>query len=292
MAYFLFVDESGQDHKASPYEVLAGVAVEDRHLWNLVRAIQEAEERLLGRRYSQEKSELKAQKLINRKTFRKVNQLPPIPPSERRVLAKSCLDFGATAGKREITALAQAKLGYVNEVLEICNRFRCKVFASIVSPDALRPDSKTYLRKDYAFIFERFFYFLEDQTPEAFGIVVFDELEKSQSHILVSQMDNYFKKTAKGRMRASLIIPEPLFVHSDLTTGIQLADLVAYTLSWGFRNEKLTALGCTELNDLVSGICAMRYVAEREIDDNPNFKISSLKYLITDLRESKQQDEN
>ena len=32
MAYFLFVDESGQDHRESPCEVLAGVAVEDRDL--------------------------------------------------------------------------------------------------------------------------------------------------------------------------------------------------------------------------------------------------------------------
>ena len=30
MAYFLFIDESGQDHRDSPYEVLAGVAIEDR----------------------------------------------------------------------------------------------------------------------------------------------------------------------------------------------------------------------------------------------------------------------
>jgi Protein of unknown function (DUF3800) len=30
-------------------------------------------------------------------------------------------------------------------------------------------------------------------------------------------------------------IPEPFFVHSDLTTGIQIADLIAYCLSWAYR---------------------------------------------------------
>jgi uncharacterized protein DUF3800 len=30
MAWFLFIDESGQDHREAPYEVLAGVAIEDR----------------------------------------------------------------------------------------------------------------------------------------------------------------------------------------------------------------------------------------------------------------------
>ena len=40
MAYLLFVDESGQDRHKAPYEVLAGIAVLDRDLWNLVVAVQ------------------------------------------------------------------------------------------------------------------------------------------------------------------------------------------------------------------------------------------------------------
>jgi hypothetical protein len=35
MSYFLFVDESGCDG-SPPYETLAGVAVEDRDLWNVI----------------------------------------------------------------------------------------------------------------------------------------------------------------------------------------------------------------------------------------------------------------
>jgi hypothetical protein len=90
------------------------------------------------------------------------------------------------------------------------------------------PPISTHLRKDYAYLFERFYYFLEDADPSALGIVVFDELDKAQSHILLAQMDRYFKVTQKGRQRSGRIIPEPFFVHSDLTTGVQLADLVAY----------------------------------------------------------------
>ena len=72
--------------------------------------------------------------------------------------------------------------------------------------------------------FERFFYYLEDVGPTAYGIVVFDELDKVQSHLLVGQMDRYFKLTIRGRHRSGQILAEPLFVHSDLTTGVQLAD--------------------------------------------------------------------
>jgi len=70
MAYLLFLDESGQDHCESPYEVLAGMAVEDRDLWNLVQAVQDAEVRCFGRRYSAGRQELKGKKLLKRKTFR------------------------------------------------------------------------------------------------------------------------------------------------------------------------------------------------------------------------------
>ena len=45
MAWFLFIDESGHDRKASPYEVLAGVAINDRVVSDVVRQLQEAEVR-------------------------------------------------------------------------------------------------------------------------------------------------------------------------------------------------------------------------------------------------------
>jgi hypothetical protein len=290
VAYFLFIDESGQDHRASPYEVLAGVAVEDRDLWNLIKTIQDAEERNFGIRYSTGRSELKGKKLLKAKVYKLAKQLPPIPDVERRGLARQCLIAGNIVGRREIVALAQAKLDYVAEVFEICARFRCKAFASIVSKDAPTPDSSEYLRKDYAYLFQRFFYFLEDIDPAMSGIIVFDEFEKSRSHLLVEQMDRYFKRTAKGQQRSGQIIPEPFFVHSDLTTGIQVADLIAYILSWGFRTKEMKEPARGELADLVNQIRLMRHRAVRDIANNPNFTIWSFTNLITDLRPAGLQD--
>ncbi len=67
------------------------------------------------------------------------------------------------------------------------------------------------------------------------GYMVFDEIDKSASHVLLGQVGSYFIKTNQGRVRSRLIIPEPFFVHSDLTTLIQAADIIAYTISWGLR---------------------------------------------------------
>lgn len=160
MAYFLFIDESGQDHKASPYEVLAGIAIEDQDLWNLIVAVQHLEERIFMRRYSSNRAELKGKRMLKRKVFRQASMLPVIPEEERRQFAKRCLENGDVARKPELTALAQAKIAYVNEVFDICARFRCRVFASIVTKTAPAPPSSEHLRKDYSYLFQRFFHFL------------------------------------------------------------------------------------------------------------------------------------
>ncbi|MGA2118216.1 MAG: DUF3800 domain-containing protein [Bryobacteraceae bacterium] len=170
----------------------------------------------------------------------------------------------------------------MREVLEICSRFRCRAFASVIDKDFASPGTD-HLRKDYAYLFERFFYFLEDLGPNTFGVAVFDELEKAQSHVLVSQMDSYFKRTIKGRQRAGRILPEPLFVHSDLTTGVPLADLLAYILSWGWRLRSMTRPARRGLAGFVAQVCQLRHRAVREVDGNPQFAIWSFAF-ITDLR--------
>jgi hypothetical protein len=186
-------------------------------------------------------------------------------------------------------ALSKAKLKYAREALDICARLRCKAFASIVHKNSPAPNP-SLLRKDYAYLFERFFYYLEDNAPTSLGIIVFDELEKSRSHVLVDQMDNYFKRTAKGRQRASRIIPEPFFVHSDLTTGIQLADLVAYIISWGLRFEGMTEPKRPELKEFADQVVRLRARAVREVDGNPNYVIWSFA-VISDLRPKDEQEQ-
>jgi Protein of unknown function (DUF3800) len=244
MAWLLFIDESGQDRKESPYEVLAGVAIEDEHLWELVKELHDAEVANFGRRYSEGTRELKAKKILKRKTFNRATSDHEVLPNEVPALSKEILDDGESKGTpRHLKALSLAKISYVTNVFSICDSYQCKVFASIVDPDAPQTAGGG-LRKDYGYLFERFFNFLEDegsnrQYPQQ-GILVFDELEKTKSHLLIDQAHRYFKDTATGRLRATRIIPEPFFVHSDLTTGVRIADLVAYCMSWSLRLRKMT----------------------------------------------------
>lgn len=284
MAQFLFIDESGNDMIEKPYAVLAGLTVKDSNLWDWIQDLQDAEIKHFGRRYSEGPSEIKGRKFLNKKVFRLANQLSGIPLAECSDLAKSCLDNGGTAGKKELTALAQAKLEYVREAIDICRKYDCRAFASVVNAASEIPDSKTFLRKDYAYLLERFYYYLEDRGISEFGIIVFDELEKSRSHILVGQLDKYFKLTLKGLARSKQIIPEPFFVHSDLTTGIQIVDLIAYIICWGWK-QKDADLSRNELKEFANKAFSLRYKTKRILEGQER-EIWSFTY-IDDLRPTK-----
>lgn len=281
MAYFFFIDESGTDRQDSLYEVLCGVAIKDSDLWNSIVQLKGYEEQLLGTRYSGNEREIKGRKFLKKKVFRQAALTGPIPETERTQLARQCIEDGARATNRHMAALAQAKLEYVRKLLELCAQFRIKIFASI-SSEPIREtdeDGDGLLRRDYVYAFERMYYYLEDKKGDDQGIIVFDELEKSKSHVLVSQLENYFKRTSKGRQRSGLVIPEPFFVHSDLTTGIQIADLIAYIISWGFRLKGMTEPIRTELSEFVELIKPLRYITTREIGEIPEMQIWSVTYV-------------
>ena len=154
--------------------------------------------------------------------------------------------------------------------------------ASIVESTSPVPEND-FLRKDYNYLFERFFYLLEDNGPEQNGIIVFDELDKTRSKILIRQMESYFQKTVDGRSRSSQIIPEPFFVHSDLTSLIQIADLAAYVISWGFRIDRMTHARRDELAEFADQIASLRYKTTRNVNGHEDFLIWSFAY-INDLR--------
>lgn len=239
-----FVDESGIDKKHAPYEVLAATSIKEEKLWQFIKAEQKLELDRFGVRLADLRAELKGSKLLSKKRFRFANQAIEITEADQRIYAKSFLEKGSsTAGTMlrpnataiEYTAFGRASLQFVDELLDLASAFEIKVFASMVDVDAPSPASGAKLRKDYVYLLERMFYYIESIDETSQGLIVFDELEKAMARLLIDQTFNYFTKTAKGRERSRRIVPEPFFVHSDLTTVIQLTDIIAYIINWGFR---------------------------------------------------------
>ena len=280
MSWALFIDESGQDRRDSPYEVLAGVAIEDRKIWPLIRQLSDAQEHIFGMRLFQAYGqEAKAKELLKTKTFRHASQLAPFEANIRARLTREILLDGTAVTRQRLAALAQAKIAYCQFALGLAHSHGAQAFATMVPQAAPRPPSGDAMRKDYAFLFERFYYFLNGLPGDPMGYLVFDELDKAQSHVLLGQVSNYFIKTRNGRVRSRLIIPEPFFVHSDLTTLIQLTDIVAYVISWGLRLNGMTLPARRELERLADGVKRIRFSRETEAGE----KIWGFKH-IRDLR--------
>ncbi|WP_324133583.1 DUF3800 domain-containing protein [Bosea sp. (in: a-proteobacteria)] len=269
MSWSLFIDESGQDQRHSPYEVLAGIAIEDRRIWPLIRQLSDAQMHIFGMRlYQAYGKEAKAMKLLNKKVFRLAAQMPPIEKGLRTRLTREILQDGTQASRERLTALAQSKIEYCRFALGLARGHGAQAFATMVGQDAPRPPSADHLRKDYSYLFERFFYFLNGLEGDPMGYLVFDELDKTQSHILLGQVSSYFIKTQNGRTRSRLIIPEPFFVHSDLTTLIQLTDIMAYVISWGLRLKEMHAPAREELAPLVEDVLRIRFHRRTEAGQN------------------------
>ena len=269
----LFVDESGHDRHKMPYEVLAGVAIAEDNLWNLVQAIRASEREHFGDYLRNLLSgEIKGRTLLKRKRFKSAARSVQIPSEELVGLAHSCLRKGIAASQqgladsgsteREIVAYCRQVLSHVHRVIDLAASFNVQIFASVVDVSAPRPEPGR-LRKDYVYLFERYFYFLETLPVRERGLIVFDELDRSQSHILLHQMAAYFLGTQTGRYRSSRIVPEPFFVHSDLTTGVFLADLVAYILGWAWRLRDMPQPVRDELLPYAAKLQDMQFIGEK-----------------------------
>ena len=288
----LFVDESGHDHRESPYEILAGAAIREQDLWNLIQAIQNLEVELFGLRLAEVGIEVKGKKLLKTKVFRHATQMEAIDPQKRRDLCIGFLQKGrreALGGaleqrsRAEFAAYGQAVLDFVRRIYALSASYHVKIFASIVESSAPRL-AANFLRKDYAYLFERLFYYLEESGGDEMGIVVFDELEKAQCRILINQMERYFAVTGRGFIRSARIIPEPFFVHSDLTTAIQLVDIVAYSINWGVRLNRMTKPTRPEMEEFGQYAFDLRYVGKHVV---ANEELARTIYGITyidDLR--------
>ncbi len=239
MSYLLFMDESGHDHRNTPYEVIGGVAIHSSKLWSFNQAVQALEETTFGDLLHRYQTELKGSKLLNRKRFRWAAQAADMEDVTRQKLCQSFLRKGLRNQRpvrREFTAYGQACLRMAEGIFRLLMGHDARVFASAIPRSARRPPghrSEAFLRKDMVFLLERFFYFLEEKQET--GLLVIDETDKNLDRKFIRRLHAYFTRTEPGRQRTVWIVPSPFFVSSDMSYPVQSADICMYCINWGFR---------------------------------------------------------
>lgn len=241
MSWLLFLDESGHDHRQMPYEVRGGVAFHASKIWPFEQSWGRLEEECFGASLHSYKKEIKGSKLLDRKRVRLADQGPQLEAEERRKLCRSFLTKGLERKeptRAEFTAYGQACREMAVGIFQLLQQMDAVLFAAMIRRGVHRPSGTgpaDFLRKDHVFLFERYYYFLEER--DSHGLIVMDEVEKESDRKFVRQMQAYFSRTNVGRLRSGRVVPSPFFVSSDMAHPVQAADLCIYAINWGFRHQ-------------------------------------------------------
>lgn len=293
MSWLFFMDESGHDHRNMPYEVRGGIALHAAKLWPFIQAWRRLELDTYGTELSQYSKEIKGSKLLDKDRLKWARQDVDMPDEERRKHCRAFLTKGLQKrppARDEFTAYGQASARMAEGIFELLLNHKAMLFACAIPRHVTRPaefSSEVYLRKDHVFLFERYFYFLEENNE--YGLVVMDESDKQEDRRFVRRMHNYFQKTATGRYRTARIVPAPFFVASDMAIPVQAADLCIYAVNWGFRlpGQGMVATERLDVKNLTGDwIARLQYHGEGYRDGN-TFKTHGIVY-VPDPYESRQ----
>lgn len=240
MTWLLFVDESGHDHRHLPFEVRGGIALHVGQLWSFIEAGRRLEEHCFGVALRTFGKEAKGAKLLDRDRLRWSAQESPLPDAERQKLARTFLEYGAARlapTRRMFSAYGQASLALARGLFDLLKDKGARLFASMVQRGSSRalstqPDGQK-LRADQSLLFNRFHDFLSEQACH--GLIVMDETDRALDRRFLNAIETQFRlMDAKGDTQAWLV-PSPLFVSSELSLGVQAADVCLYCMNWGYR---------------------------------------------------------
>ena len=189
---FAFIDESGHPHPndSSDRPTLAAVCVDANRLRALNTEIFRLKRGLLGK--DQFEIEAKAQKLLNRATFRRHPE------------------------KRE----------FVESFFEMCGNFPMTVFAIVMEkPHAPPTADRDFLPMQFRYIIQSIDRFVELNANTDLAAVMFDG-DGSQLNRISERFSNWLFRSAAGRS-LTRIAETPFFVDSRFTPQIQVADMIA-----------------------------------------------------------------
>ncbi len=268
MSWLLFMDESGHDHGALPYEVRGGVAIHAGQLWAFVQDLRRLELEAFGTELHLFKKEIKGMSLLDRDRFTWANQANRLEDEARRKACRGFLTKGLekkAPTREEFTAYGQSCIEWTRGMFEALTARGGVIFATAIPQDVAKPSTfqaDEYLRKDHVFLLERFFFFLESKREH--GLLVMDEFDKTADRRFVRRMENYFRKTQTGRYRTQWIVPTPFFVASDMAYPVQVADVCIYCVNWGARfSPGMTAQRRDEIsNEFGSWLQRLQFVGD------------------------------
>lgn len=117
---------------------------------------------------------------------------------------------------------------------------RAVVMASVIDKRQLHNHMthETLHKKAYEFLLERIQHFMREYHPKHNALVVMDDTSK-QLNRAVAMKHAFFQRAGNQNLQFTQIVEYPFFTASELSNGVQLADLLAYNVYRAFKGENL-----------------------------------------------------
>ena len=97
---------------------------------------------------------------------------------------------------------------------------------------------ETLHKKAYEFLLERIEHYIAEFHPKHQALVVMDDTSKDLNQA-VAMKHAFFQRAGNQNVRFHHIVEYPFFTRSELSNGVQLADLLAYNVYRAFKDENL-----------------------------------------------------
>lgn len=258
MSWLLFLEEPGDHQSGLPYGILAGVAVEDVHVWDLIRRLRDAQFQYFGQQLVDDQGRyFGAEAFFGDDALLSASQvsgtrLRPVDHQADRIAKLN----SPTAASPIPT---KAKMAYCQFALSLAIDYDATGFAVFIPREYIQINDERYLRKDYSFLFERFFNFLKITPDAGAGMFVLPKFAHHKTYVTPDTIYEYFTKTTNGRLRSRVIIPTMFRADGAMGVLSQLAEIFSYIASWTVRLPHMTEPTRDDLKLLASMCVKMRF---------------------------------
>ncbi len=115
------------------------------------------------------------------------------------------------------------------------------IMAAVIDKRYLQPHTthETLHKKAYEFLLERIQRYMGEYHPKHQALIIMDDTSK-QLNRAVAMKHAWFQRDGNQNLKFPNIVEYPFFTASELSHGVQLADMLAYNVYRAFRGEDLT----------------------------------------------------
>lgn len=121
------------------------------------------------------------------------------------------------------------------------DRRKAVIMAAVIDKRHLHDHmtAETLHKKAYELVLERIEHYMAEFHDKHQALVVMDDTSK-QLNRAVAMKHSWLQRTGNAHVGFKHIVEYPFFARSELSNGVQLADLLAYNVYRAFKSEDLT----------------------------------------------------